>query len=132
MAPSPHKQACTGMLSENSKNHAHNLMSLAPIGISVVKADIDNLLKKVHDDDKVLVGNVIRTMQVLRTHDFVHNFEVVCNQKGYDVIGTLSKSFERELIVTEADFEVIQSVNPTRVSTVMVQESNNHSTYLKI
>lgn len=101
--------------------HTKNLISFVPNGSSVKKEDIESLLTKVHEDDRVLVGNVIRTMQVLRTHDFVHNFEVVSNQKGYDVIGTLSKSFDRELIVTAADFEVLQSVNPTRVSTVMVQ-----------
>ena len=102
-----------------------DLFSLVSTGRTVVKADMSKLLQKVHDEDKVLVGNVIRTMQVLRTHDFVFNFEVVPNIKGYDVIGTLAKSFDRELIITSADFEIIQSVSPARISTVMVQVSNN-------
>lgn len=101
------------------------LFSLVSTGRTVVKADIDKLLQKVHDEDKVLVENVIKTMQVLRNHDFVHNFEVVSNVKGYDVIGTLAKSFDRELILTSADFEIIQSVSPARINTVMVQVSNN-------
>ncbi len=105
--------------------NAEALFSLVSTGRTVVKANIEKLLPKVHDDDKVLVENVIRTMQVLRTHDFVYNFEVVPNVKGYDVIGTLTKSFDRELILTSADFEIIQSVSPTRINTVMVQVSNN-------
>jgi hypothetical protein len=105
--------------------NAEALFSLVSTGRTVVKANIEKLLQKVHDDDKVLVENVIRTMQVLRTHDFVYNFEVVPNVKGYDVIGTLTKSFDRELILTSADFEIIQSVSPTRINTVMVQVSNN-------
>jgi hypothetical protein len=64
-------------------------------------------------------------MQVLRSHEFVHNFEVVCNKKGYDVIGTLATSFEKELILTAADFEVLQSVSCTRIAAVMVQVSGN-------
>ncbi|KAJ1464350.1 hypothetical protein T484DRAFT_1758163 [Baffinella frigidus] len=100
------------------------LFSLVSTGRTVVKADFDKLMQKVHEEDKVLVGNVIRTMQVLRTHDFVYNFEVVPNVKGYDVIGTLAKSFDRELILTSADFEIIQSVSPARINTVMVQVSN--------
>jgi hypothetical protein len=101
------------------------LFSLVSTGRTVVKADMDKLLQKVHDEDKTLVGNVIRTMQVLRSHDLVYNFEVVPNVKGYDVIGTLAKSFDRELILTSADFEIIQSVSPARINTVMVQVSNN-------
>ena len=101
------------------------LFSLVSTGRSVVKPDMDKLLSKVHDEDKILVGNVIKTMQVLRTHEFVFNFEAVPNVKGYDVIGTLAKSFDRELILTSADFEIIQSVSPARINTVMVQVSNN-------
>ena len=101
------------------------LFSLVSTGRSVVKADMEKLLSKVHDEDKILVGNVIKTMQVLRTHEFVFNFEVVQNVKGYDVIGTLAKSFDRELILASADFEIIQSVSPARINTVMVQVSNN-------
>jgi hypothetical protein len=100
------------------------LFSLVSTGRTVVKADIDKLLQKVHEEDKVLVGNVIRTMQVLRNHDLVNNFEVVQNVKGYDVIGTLAKTLDRELILTSADFEIIQSVSPARINTVMVQVSN--------
>ena len=101
------------------------LFSLVSTGRSVVKPDMDKLLSKVHDEDKILVGNVIKTMQVLRTHEFVFNFEAAPNVKGYDVIGTLAKSFDRELILTSADFEIIQSVSPARINTVMVQVSNN-------
>jgi hypothetical protein len=108
-----------------ARSHTQNLLSLIPGATSVVKADIDKLLSPVHQDDRVLVSNVIKTMQVLRSHEFVHNFEVVCNKKGYDVIGTLATSFEKELILTAADFEVLQSVSCTRIAAVMVQVSGN-------
>jgi len=84
---------------------------------------MDKLLMYVHKEDRVLVNNIVKTMQVLRTHEFVSNFEVVSNKKGYDVIGTLATSFDRELILTAADFEILQSVSPARVNTIMVQVS---------
>ena len=107
-----------------ARSHAHALLALIPGKSATVNVDMEELLKPVHLDDRVLVSNVIKTMQVLRTHDFLHNFEVVCNKKGYDVIGTLSNSFDKELIVTAADFEVLQSVSCTRIAGVMIQLSN--------
>ncbi|KAJ1475183.1 hypothetical protein T484DRAFT_1751234 [Baffinella frigidus] len=107
-----------------ARSHAKALLSLVPGNSTVVKVDMDKLLSNVHHDDRVLVSNVIKTMQVLRPHDFLHNMEVVNNKKGYDVIGTLGTSFEKELIVTAADFEILQSVSCTRVASVMVQVSN--------
>jgi hypothetical protein len=106
------------------RSHTHAMLSLIPGKSAVVKVDMDDILKHVHLDDRVLVSNVIKTMQVLRTHDFLTNFEVVSTKKGYDVIGTLSNSFDKELIVTAADFEVIQSVSCTRICGVMIQVSN--------
>ena len=106
------------------RSHAHALLALIPCKTATVKVDMEELLKPVQLEDRVLVSNVIKTMQVLRTHDFLQNFEVVCNKKGYDIIGTLSTSFDKELIVTSADFEVIQSVSCTRIAGVMVQLSN--------
>jgi hypothetical protein len=100
-------------------------LSLVPGATAVVKADMDKLLAPVHQEDRVLVSNVIKTMQVLRTHDFLNNFEVVCNKKGYDVIGTLATSFQKELIVTASDFEILQSVSIARIASIMVQVSNN-------
>ena len=58
--------------------HTETLLSLVPGATAVVKADMDKLLAPVHQEDRVLVSNVIKTMQVLRTHDFLNNFEVVC------------------------------------------------------
>lgn len=104
--------------------HTARLLSYMPgAGTSNVKPDFDKLMAEVHHDDKTLVSNVIKTMQVLRTHDFVHNFEVVRNKKGYDVVGTLASNFNQELIITSADFEILQSVSSARVNTVMVQVS---------
>jgi hypothetical protein len=112
------------MSDSTARSAAHALLALVPSKSVMVKVDLDELLKPVHVEDRVLVSNVIKTMQVLRTHDFLNNFEIVCNKKGYDVIGTLSNSFDKELIVTAADFEVIQSVSCTRIAGVMVQVSN--------
>ena len=110
--------------SSAANSHTANLMSFMPgAGKSVVKTDFDKLLAEVHPEDKTLVSNVIKTMQVLRTHDFVFNFEVVRNKKGYDVVGTLASNFDHELIITSADFEILQSVSCARVNTVMVQVS---------
>jgi hypothetical protein len=110
--------------SNTGNEHAARLLSFLPgCGVSTVKTDFDKLLAEVHADDKTLVSNVIKTMQVLRTHDFVHNFEVVRNKKGYDVVGTLAGNFNQELIITSADFEILQSVSSARVNTVMVQVS---------
>jgi hypothetical protein len=105
--------------------HTETLLSLVPGATVVVNADMDKLLAPVHQEDRVLVSNVIKTMQVLRTHDFLNNFEVVCNKKGYDVIGTLATSFQKELIVTAADFEILQSVSIARIAAIMVQVSGN-------
>ena len=110
--------------SNSGNEHTARLLSFMPgRGASTVRADLDKLLAEVHPDDKTLVSNVIKTMQVLRTHDFVHNFEVVRNKKGYDVVGTLASNFNQELIITSADFEIMQSVSSARVNTVMVQVS---------
>jgi hypothetical protein len=106
-----------------ARAHTQSLLSLMPGGRSVVNVDMDKLLMYVHKEDRVLVNNIVKTMQVLRTHEFVSNFEVVSNKKGYDVIGTLATSFDRELILTAADFEILQSVSPARVNTIMVQVS---------
>ena len=103
--------------------HTQTLLSLIPGATTTVKADVDKLLTAVHQEDRVLVSNVIKTMQVLRNYDFLNNLEVVDNKKCYDVIGTLAKSFEKELIVTSADFEILQSVSVARVASVMVQVS---------
>lgn len=107
------------------RSHTQTLLSLIPGGTAVVKADIDKLLIPVDKEDHVLVSNVIKTMQVLRTHDFLSNFEVVCNKKGYDVIGTLATSFDKELIITSADFEIMQSVSIARIAAIMVQVSGS-------
>lgn len=40
------------------------------------------------------------------------------------MIGTLSKSLEKEMILTSSDFEILQSVSPARISTIMVQICN--------
>jgi hypothetical protein len=104
-------------------SHTKTLLSLIPGGTAVIKADIDKLLIPVHQEDRVLVSNVLKTMQVLRNYDFLSNFEVVPNKKCYDVIGTLATSFEKDVIITSADFEILQSVSAARIASVMVQVS---------
>ena len=99
-------------------------MSFLPgVGKSTTKIDYEKLLELVHPEDKTLVCNVIKTMQILRTHDFVRNLEIVNHKKGYDIVGTLASNFDNELIITSADFEILQSVSCARVNTVMVQVS---------
>jgi hypothetical protein len=101
-----------------------DMISMIP-GAKTIKLDFDKILKDIPQDDKTLVGNVIKTMHILRSNeDFISNVEICPNRKGYDVIGTLANSLDKELIISNTDFEVIQSVNPTRISTVMVQVSN--------
>ena len=101
-----------------------SMLSMIP-GDKTLKIDFEKLLKDVPSDDKTLVGNVIKTMHILRSgENFISNIEICPNRKGYDVIGTLSNSLDKEVIVSNTDFEVLTSVNPTRISTVMVQVSN--------
>jgi hypothetical protein len=101
-----------------------SMLSMIP-GDKTLKIDFEKLLKDVPQDDKTLVGNVIKTMHILRSgENFISNIEICPNRKGYDVIGTLSNSLDKEVIVSNTDFEVLTSVNPTRISTVMVQVSN--------
>jgi len=101
-----------------------SMLSMIP-GDKTIKLDFEKLLKDVPQDDKTLVGNVIKTMHILRSgENFISNIEICPNRKGYDVIGTLSNSLDKEVIVSNTDFEVLTSVNPTRISTVMVQVSN--------
>jgi hypothetical protein len=104
--------------------HTSQMLSMIPGATNVMNLDMEKLLTTVHTEDRVLVGNIIKTMHVLRTHDFISNIEIIPNKKGFDVIGTLSTSLEKELIISNADFEIIMSVNPVRISTVMVQVSN--------
>ena len=101
-----------------------SMLSMIP-GDKTIKLDFEKLLKDIPIDDKTLVGNVIKTMHILRSgENFISNIEICPNRKGYDVIGTLSNSLDKEVLVSNTDFEVLTSVNPTRVSTVMVQISN--------
>ena len=87
--------------------------------------DMEKILHDVPQDDKTLIGNVIKTMHILRKEDnFISNIEIYPNKRGYDVIGNLSNSLDKELIISNSDFEILTSVNPTRISTVMVQVSN--------
>ena len=113
------------MAGNAAHTHTQNLLSLLPSNKISVNVDLERLLKNVHKDDKTTIQNVITTMYVLRTHELVSNVEVVPHRVGYDVIGTLSKSLEKELILTSSDFEIIQSVSPARINTIMVQVSNN-------
>jgi hypothetical protein len=113
------------MAGNAAHTHTQNLLSLLPSNKISVNVDLERLLKNVHKDDKTTIQNVITTMYVLRTHELVSNVEVVPHRIGYDVIGTLSKSLEKELILTSSDFEIIQSVSPARINTIMVQVSNN-------
>ena len=101
-----------------------NLLSMIP-GSKTINLDFEKILKDIPNDDRVLVGNVIKTMHILRKEEnFITNIEIYPNKKGYDVIGQLSNSLDKELIVSNMDFEILTSVNPTRISTVMVQVSN--------
>ena len=101
-----------------------NLMSMIP-GCKKMNLDMEKILHDVPQDDKTLIGNVIKTMHILRKEDnFISNIEIYPNKRGYDVIGNLSNSLDKELIISNSDFEILTSVNPTRISTVMVQVSN--------
>jgi len=114
------------IMSTQSTVHAltENMLSMIP-SAKTIKVDFEKVLKDIPPDDRTLVGNVIKTMHILRTsEDFISNIEICANRKGYDIIGTLSNSLDKEVIISNTDFEIITSVNPTRISTVMVQVSN--------
>ena len=84
-----------------------SMLSMIP-GDKTIKVDFEKLLKDVPQDDKTLVGNVIKTMHILRSgENFISNIEICPNRKGYDVIGTLSNSLDKEVIVSNTDFEVL-------------------------
>ena len=104
--------------------HTQNLLSMLSNNKCSVNVDLERLLKNVHNEDKTTIQNVITTLHVLRTHEFVSNVVVVPHRIGYDVIGTLSKSLDKELVLTSSDFEIIQSVSPARINTVFLQVCN--------
>ena len=62
--------------------HTQNLLSLLPCNNGSTKVDLERLLKNVHIDDKTTISNVITTLHVLRTHEFVSNVEVVKHRIG--------------------------------------------------
>jgi len=72
--------------------HTEKLLSMIPGNSSTSRVDMEKLLREVHKEDKIIVSNVIQTMQVLRNYEFLTNFEVIKNKKGYDVVGTRSRS----------------------------------------
>lgn len=112
------------MALSGARDITSNLLSMIP-GSKAINLDFEKVLENVALEDKTLVGNVIKTMHILRKEDnFISNIEIYPNKKGYDVIATLSNSFDKELLVSNTDFEILTSVNPTRISTVMVQVSN--------
>lgn len=94
----------------------HTLDSEEPAFLRVVETN----------EDKMLVNSVIEALRVLRQNRpaLVENIEVVKTKKGYDVIGTLSKSLTDSWVVTFSDFEVLQSVSPARITQIMVQVAN--------
>jgi hypothetical protein len=94
----------------------HTLDSEEPAFLRVVETN----------EDKMLVNSVIEALRVLRQNRpaLVENIEVVKTKKGYDVIGTLSKSLTDSCVVTFSDFEVLQSVSPARITQIMVQVAN--------
>jgi len=105
--------------------HTEKLLSMIPGNSSTSRVDMEKLLREVHKEDKIIVSNVIQTMQVLRNYEFLTNFEVIKNKKGYDVVGTLANSLSNDLIITSGDLEVLQSVSPARIATTMIQISND-------
>ncbi len=117
-----------GSVMSSTKSTVHgltkNMLSMIP-NTKTINVDFEKVLKDIPPDDRTLVGNVIKTMHILRTNDdFISNIEICANKKGYDIIGTLSNSFDKEVIISNTDFEILTSVNPTRISTVMVQVAN--------
>ena len=99
-----------------SSSLKHTLDSEEPAFLRVVETN----------EDKMLVNSVIEALRVLRQNRpaLVENIEVAKTKKGYDVIGTLSKSLTDNCVVTFSDFEVLQSVSPARITQIMVQVAN--------
>jgi hypothetical protein len=106
-----------------TQSHTTNLLSMIPNANHVIKVDIDSMIQNIDDQDRVIVSNVIKTMTVLRTYELVKNIEIVKTKKGYDIVGCLATNLDQEMIITAADFEILQSVNPCRVACVLVQIS---------
>lgn len=78
---------------------------------------------EVHAEDRALVGNVIDVMQILRSHKFVQAVEISVNKNGYNVIGTLASGLDKEVVVLNSDFELLQSISPARINAIMLQLS---------
>jgi hypothetical protein len=111
-----------------NKCNADYLLSMLPGtgGSAVSRVDLDRLTKDVLPDDRVLIANIVNTIQVLRANGVAlcTNFEVVRNSKGYDLISTLSSS-DREFTISHNDMEVIQSVSLSRINSIFVQASRS-------
>jgi hypothetical protein len=114
------------MSGPSNKHSAEYLLSMMPGsgGGVVSKVDLDRLTKDVLPDDRVLIANIVNTIQVLRGNgvSLCSNFEVVSNAKGYDLISTLSNS-DREFTISHNDMEIIQSVSLPRINSIFVQAS---------
>jgi len=100
---------------------------------------IETLLKDVHKEDRVLVRNVMATIETLRPYKFIHQYSLRNTKKGYDVIGQLSVSEKgaenggssnqngsaatntNDVIISVQDLDLIMNVNPTRIATCVVQ-----------
>jgi hypothetical protein len=109
-----------------SAAHTKHLISLMPGNTRVSDVDIERLVSSVLPDDRVLVTNIITTLQVLRgpQNHLCSNYEIVRNSKGYDLIATLSNSLKKEFTVSHNDMEIIQSVSIPRINSIFVQLSN--------
>lgn len=84
-------------------------------------------LDGVHEDDRVNVGNVITVIKALRK---CVSWAVTPSGGAYEVMAMLDSKREAELAVTLQDMELIQQVDPLRVTHVGVQVSSPDSTFL--
>jgi len=78
-------------------------------------------LDGVHEDDRVNVGNVITVIKALRK---CVSWAVTPSGGAYEVMAMLDSKREAELAVTLQDMELIQQVDPLRVTHVGVQVSS--------
>ena len=112
------------MALSGARDITSNLLSMIP-GSKTINLDFEKVLENFPQEDRTLIGNVIKTMHILRKEEnSITNIEIYPNKEGYDIIGNLSNSLDKELIISNTDFEILTSVNPTRISTVMIQVSN--------
>lgn len=98
-----------------------DLMRLARDRAVPIELVPEPTLDEVADEDKPLIQSIILAMQAVRHPEkLFRSWSVVIDPSGYLVTGMLPTDFELNL----SDLELLQAVNPLRITSVRVVQSN--------